>query len=294
MQGLIRSIGASLPHRRGLFITGTDTGIGKTIAAAGLAAALRAEGVHTGVWKPVQSGESRGSGRTDAERLARAAGLSERPEEICAFSFEAPLAPAIAAPSEAPLTLDALVESGRALFEAYDTMIVEGAGGAAVPLTDTATVTDLMALLGLPALIVARSGLGTVNHTLLTASWLRRHGVRVAGVLLNDGVGTTADGDASVGRNAELIERYGGIRVWGRLPAGLPEDRPETLAEALRAAVDIEALRAYIGETGDGLGAGSRQNECNKPTDSGGSRICAQSKGGEAEYGMDGTAAGGA
>ncbi len=239
---------SALPHRRGLFITGTDTGIGKTVAAAGLAAAFRAEGIHTGVWKPVQSGELPGSGRTDAERLIRAAGLTERPEEVCSFSYEAPLAPAIAAPPKAPLRMDALVESGRALFEAYGTMIIEGAGGAAVPLTDNATVTDLIAVLGMPALVIARSGLGTVNHTLLTVHWLRHHGIRVAGVLLNDGETAMSGGDISVDRNASLIEQYGGIRVWGRLPAGLPGDDPESLANAVRTAVDIQALYAHLEE----------------------------------------------
>ncbi|GFN32097.1 ATP-dependent dethiobiotin synthetase BioD [Paenibacillus curdlanolyticus] len=237
-----------LAHRRGFFITGTDTGVGKTVAVAGLAAALREEGISTGVWKPVQSGGQIGSGITDAERLIRAAGLSESPFEICSFSFEAPVAPVLAALPGSPLTLAKIIDSGRSLFHTYDTMIVEGAGGAAVPLTSDDTVTELMAVLGLPALIVARSGLGTVNHTLLTASWLQYCGIQVAGVLLNDGADPLLREDLSVERNACLIERYGGIRVWGRLPAELPEDDPSALASAVRAAIDIPALVTFMNQ----------------------------------------------
>jgi dethiobiotin synthetase len=237
-----------LPHSKGLFITGTDTGVGKTVATAAIAAALRSEGVKAGVWKPVQSGERRGCGRTDAERLIRAAGLDEQEHEVCALSFDASLAPAVAAAQEGvQLHMNDIVASGQKLFEAYSLMLVEGAGGAAVPLTECETVCDLMERLDMPVLIVARSGLGTVNHTLLTAHMLRGRGIKVAGVLLNDGAVGVADDDDSIRLNASLIEQYGdGLKVLGRLPVAMPENDPDRLASLFKLAVDWTGFMSVI------------------------------------------------
>ncbi|EFM11740.1 dethiobiotin synthase [Paenibacillus curdlanolyticus YK9] len=244
---------APLPHQNGLFITGTDTGVGKTIVTAALAAVLRAErpglSKEVGVWKPVQSGERMGAGRTDAERLVQAAGLTDAPEELCAYTFEAPLAPAVAARlAGVRLTIEAVIASAIPLFQRYGTMLVEGAGGAAVPLTEKELVADLIVKLGMPALIVARSGLGTVNHTLLTIDKLRSMGVTIAGVVLNDGAATATSScdDPSVNGNAALIEQYSGIPVWGTLPRGLPEHSPAQLAERTRKALDLSALKAAL------------------------------------------------
>ncbi|MWC30091.1 dethiobiotin synthase [Paenibacillus sp. MMS18-CY102] len=240
-----------LPHRRGLFITGTDTGVGKTIVTAALAAALRSEGLagDVGVWKPVQSGERLGSGRTDAERLVRAAGLAGTPNELCAYTFDAPLAPAVAASlAGVHLTMEDILASGVPLFQRYSTMLVEGAGGAAVPLTEKHLVADLIVALGLPALIVARSGLGTVNHTLLTIDKLQSMGVSIAGVVLNDGASEAQNAypDPSMDGNAALIEQYSGIPVWGTMPRGLPEDAPEQLAETTRLMLNMAAVKAAL------------------------------------------------
>lgn len=231
---------------RGLFVTGTDTGVGKTLVTAAIAAALRAEGWQAGVWKPVQSGALLGSGNTDAERLVRLAGIPEPPEAVAPYTFEAPLAPLLAAGrAGVTLTLQALIAAGKPLAARSEALLIEGAGGAAVPLTEDALVADLIAQLQVPALIVARSGLGTINHTLMTAAFLRHYGIPVAGVILNDGAGTVQD-DPSVATNAEMIARYGGLRIIGRFPRLGPDVSRDILVHTVRQSIDLEAVRQAL------------------------------------------------
>ncbi|WP_068774934.1 dethiobiotin synthase [Paenibacillus sp. FJAT-26967] len=231
----------------GLFITGTDTGVGKTIVTAALAAALRAEGIHAGIWKPVQSGAQLGSGATDAERLLRYTGIPERPETVALFSFAAPLAPLIAArQANISVTLKDLVSAGKTAARGYETLIVEGAGGAAVPLTEDCLTADLILELGLPALIVARSGMGTVNHTALTAFFLQQRKIPVIGVIMNDGTGDGLDQDPSVATNVELIEHISGHRVLGRFPVLQGEIHPQVLVDTVRKSIDLEPVRRAL------------------------------------------------
>ncbi len=232
---------------RGLFVTGTDTGVGKTVVTAALAAALRDEGLNAGVWKPVQSGALIGDGVTDAERLLRITGINERVEAVAPFTFEAPLTPFLAAKhAGVTLTLKELLAAGEPLMKRYEALLVEGAGGVAVPLTDDALVIDLISELRIPALIVARSGLGTINHTLLTASFLRQRKIPIIGVIMNDCNLTNPDEDPSTAANAELIERYGGLKVLGRFPR-LPEDTAvETLIHNVLTTIQVTSIRQAI------------------------------------------------
>ncbi|MCA0756275.1 dethiobiotin synthase [Paenibacillus sp. N4] len=235
---------------RGLFVAGTDTGVGKTVVTAAVAAALRAEGCRAGVWKPVQSGVLIGSGETDAERLLQGTGIGERPEEIASYTFADPLAPALAAKlAGVRLTLDTVVDAGRPLMARYDALLVEGAGGLAVPLTDDAMVVDLIGRLRLPVLLVARPGLGTVNHTLLSVSMLRGRGIPLAGVVLCDGEPPAAGHDPSVVHNAELIGHYGGVKVLGTLPHLRDTSRREELVRAVSETVDLGPIRQAIAGT---------------------------------------------
>ncbi|MDQ8732944.1 dethiobiotin synthase [Paenibacillus sp. LHD-38] len=232
---------------RGIFVTGTDTGVGKTVVTSAIAAVLRAEGMNPGVWKPVQSGASIGSGVTDAERLLQSTGIDDRPEAVAPFSFEAPLTPLLAAKQAGvTLTLKELIAAGIPLASRYEALIIEGAGGVAVPLTDDALVADLISELQLPALIVARSGLGTINHTLLTASFLQHRGVPIVGVILNDGVITEPHDDPSVATNTELIERYSGLRVLGRIPRMHREEPGNTWIHKVRKSVQFAPIRQAI------------------------------------------------
>ncbi|NUU62707.1 dethiobiotin synthase [Paenibacillus agri] len=229
---------------RGLFVTGTDTEIGKTVITAAITATLRAEGLNAGVWKPVQSGAPLGSGLTDAERLLKSTGINERPEAVAPFTFEAPLTPMLAArQAGVDLTLQEIIAAGLPLTKRFEALLIEGAGGVAVPLTDDALIVDLISELRVPALIVARSGLGTINHTLLTASFLRDRGVPIVGVILNDGESTEPYDDPSVATNAQLIEQYSGLKVLGRFPHLTDEATSETLIHNVRRTIQLAPIK---------------------------------------------------
>jgi dethiobiotin synthetase len=200
---------------RGLFVTATDTGVGKTEVACGIVRGLRGRGLDVGAMKPAQSGVAPGE-PSDADLLREAAGGGDPPELVCPYSFADPLAPAVAARlAGVEIALDRVLAAARALAARHAALVVEGAGGLLVPLTARETYADLAAALGLPVLVVARAGLGTVNHTALTLEALRARGLRVAGVVLNR---ATAAADPSIPHNAAEIERLGGAPVLASLP----------------------------------------------------------------------------
>ena len=201
---------------KGLFVTGTDTDVGKTQVTAGLALALQDEW-EVGLWKPVQSGVAVGSPLSDSYRLWAGAGLGGTEQDVVDGTFSLPLAPWMAA-RRAGRRIDfaELVQIGKSRLQAHDVLIVEGAGGVAVPLTADEMVVDLIDALDLPALIVARTGLGTVNHTLLTIDYLRRRGIEVLGVIMND-VPHPTEAQMII-ENVEMIERFSAVPVLGVLP----------------------------------------------------------------------------
>jgi dethiobiotin synthetase len=199
---------------RGYFITATDTGVGKTEVACALVRAARAAGVDAVGMKPAQSGHLPGE-PSDAERLREASGGVEPLEAICPYSLSAPLAPAVAARLEGRrLELATILGAARALGERHELLVVEAAGGLLVPLTERETYADLAVALGLPVIVVARAGLGTVNHAALTVEALRRRGLGIAAIVLNR---TAPDDDPSVPHNAAEIARLTGENVVGPL-----------------------------------------------------------------------------
>jgi dethiobiotin synthetase len=209
-----------LPPVRGVFITGTDTNVGKTWVAAGLTAALRQRGVKAVYFKPIQSGCPEEEGcliPTDA-RLARTlAGLVEPLEVLSPICLRLPLAPGVAA-AQAGVEVDpGRIAAGlKALAVRYEFLVVEGAGGLYVPLIDTHfLVLDLIRWLGLPLAVVAKSGLGTINHTVLTVKAAQAAGIQVAGVILNrypEKPGLAAE------TNPGVIAALTGVPILGRLP----------------------------------------------------------------------------
>lgn len=200
---------------RGLFVTGTDTGVGKTEVAVALVAGWRARGLDVGVMKPAQSGVGDGQ-PTDADRLRAAAGDPDPAELVCPYSLQAPLAPAVAARLEGvEVSMAHVLACAVELSRRHQALVVEGAGGLLVPLTASETYADLAVALGMPVLVVARAGLGTVNHTALTCEALHARGLAVAGVVLNRAHAGT---DPSEPHNAAEIERLTGVRVLASLP----------------------------------------------------------------------------
>jgi len=246
---------------RGLFITGTDTGVGKTVATAALLALLRARGVDAVPMKPVQTGcrRARGGWRApDLERVLRLAGLRPPAAEqawMCPYRFGPACSPHLAARlARRPIQLRRIRAGFRQLSRRRDAVLVEGAGGVLVPLGGRRTMLDLMAALGLPVVLVARPGLGTLNHTLLSLAALRAARLRVAGVLLVD---TAPRAWGRLERdNAATLARLGRVPVLGRLPflAGL--DGAGAPA-AFRAAVTRLAA-AWSGHPADWLARAGR------------------------------------
>ena len=198
---------------RGVFVTGTDTGIGKTLVSACLVRAWDAA-----YWKPVQTGAA-GPDSDDTATVARLTGMSLVPPR---HTLQAPLSPAAAAAAEGVR----LALEDFALPAAARPLVVEGAGGVLVPLSDRHLMTDLMARLGLPVVVVARSTLGTINHSLLTLEALRARGLAVVGVILN--------GPPDAGNRA-AIESHGRVRVVAEIPLLAAE--PDAAAVARLAAL---------------------------------------------------------
>jgi dethiobiotin synthase len=220
---------------RGLFITGTDTGVGKTIVAAGIVRRLRARGFDAVPMKPVQTGcARRADGSLDApdlEFVLRAAGMTATEEEaalMCPYRYEPACSPHLAGRMAGrEVKIGDIVKCAEKVRSAECGMrnqnerrvlVVEGAGGVMVPIDEIETMVDLMRRLGLPVVVVARAGLGTINHTLLTVGALRGAGMTVAGVVFNR---TEAGGEADAficEDNAATIARLGAVTILGCLP----------------------------------------------------------------------------
>lgn len=173
----------------GLFITGTDTGVGKTVITAGLAILLRTRHQSVGVMKPIQTGCRMVNGKPfpdDTKILQWAAETDDPLELVTPYRLRSPLAPLVAGRIERErILLSKILRAYRQLKQRHSFILVEGIGGILVPITKKDRVLELIQLLKLPLLIVARSGLGTLNHTLLTVDQARQAGIPVMGILLN-------------------------------------------------------------------------------------------------------------
>ncbi|WP_139491078.1 dethiobiotin synthase [Brevibacillus dissolubilis] len=233
--------------KRGLFITATDTGVGKTVITAGLAAALLAEGLDIGIWKPVQSGHLSNDPESDGYRLSTCSGVTDSPEVIAPLAFPQPLTPSLAAAKAGvTLTMEGIIEAGRPVMDSHEYIVVEGAGGLAVPLTETELVIDLAAQFQMPLIIVARPGLGTINHTLLSLAYARQRGIPIVGVILNGYRDEDAYHDESLLTNAEMIARFGQVEILGRFPY-LPEPiQPADLLTAIREHIQVDTVSRWL------------------------------------------------
>ncbi len=217
----------------GFFITGTDTGVGKTFFTKGLTSALKRKGVRVGVMKPVETGcgpfEKRNP--TDALALAAAAGNDFDISLICPYQFEAPLAPEVAA------RLEGQEIDNQIILDAYQTMsrqcdltLVEGAGGLMVPIARSYTMANLVHDLKIPILLVVDSKLGAVNHTLLTLETAASRNLNVRGYVLNH---ASPEADLASETNAELLSRCTDISCLGTIPWFPDQDPTEIIDNAI-------------------------------------------------------------
>jgi len=210
-----------------VFVTGTDTGVGKTFVAAGLAAALRRRGVDVGVMKPVASGSAE-----DARALIKASGSDDPLDLVNPVRLRDPISPHLAAKREGrTIDLRLIDRAFRELGRRHDVLIVEGAGGLLVPIRDGFTMADLAKRLRLPLLIVARDALGTINHTTLTVEAARSRGLKVLGVVVNRS--RPGRPDLAERLNPAAIAQAARVKVLASLPWRPSARAFEPIAKAL-------------------------------------------------------------
>lgn len=219
------------------FITGTDTGIGKTFVTAALIYELNRRGVRAGAMKPVQSGGgrfSRAQLRGDADLLARASAFQGDPELINPYDFSESLSPHLVSRiSGNEIRMEKLLASFAKMKASYDTLLVEGAGGLMTPISDGVFMVSLAKLFNLPIIIVAGSRLGTINHTLMTVKTAEKFDVPVIGIIINK---ISKNPDLAEETNPGEILRLTGISLMGLVPdIGIIRSREQFLEKASKA-----------------------------------------------------------
>ena len=245
----------SLAKVKGVFVTGTDTGVGKTWIAAGITAVLRRWGMSACYFKPVQSGCPEENGRlvpTDARFAQELAGLTEPLELLTPITLRLPLAPGVAAAREGiSVDLDRITRARTDLADRYNLLVTEGAGGLYVPLRDTDfLVLDMIKWLKLPLIVVARAGLGTINHTVLTVKAAQHARVPVAGVVINRYPEKPSLAEET---NPEVIAALTDVPILGKVPEipeiAFPEGKTSFLAamdQVCHALAQSCAARAFV------------------------------------------------
>jgi len=212
-------------------ITATDTGVGKTFVACGIARAMRHRGIDVGVFKPFCTGD-----RSDVDQLTAASACGDRAEEVNPCFFTQPLAPYRAAElAGAPIAIDRCVAAFDVLRQRHDVLIVEGAGGVMVPLCADGdgmySMRDFLADIAAEAVVVARRTLGTINHTWLTVDACRARGIAVRGVVFNDAA--PVSGDEPQASNPALAARCASAPLLAHVPHNPPDTVWDSLADHL-------------------------------------------------------------
>ena len=232
----------------GIFITGTDTGVGKTLVACGLAALLRESGYKVGVMKPAETGCEERDGKLfpqDAFYLKEASGCAEPLEKICPYRLKEPLSPSVAAErSGVKIDISLLEKIYGEISSAHDITLVEGAGGLLVPILPSFTYADLAKLLKLPLLVVAANRLGAINHLLLTLEHASCLGLRVLGYVFNR---LTSEPSLAADTNQEALLSLTAVPCLGEIPyiEDLQTQR-SSLAGLFEERLDLEPLDVVL------------------------------------------------
>lgn len=230
-----------------VFISGTDTEVGKTVIAAGLALALKKRGVDVGVMKPIVTGCRSRRGKRfseDVDYLVCASGCDDAPELVCPCMLRDPLAPEVAAQREGVrIDLRKITRAFKELCRRHEVLIVEGAGGLFVPIKSKYFMIDLAAAFASPLIVVARPGLGTINHTLLSCEAARARDIDLAGVIIN---GYARRPSLAERTNPEVIRRYARAPLLGVVPhlPGVSVEKGEYdgLLEAIEKNIGVQKL----------------------------------------------------
>lgn len=213
---------------KGCFISGTDTGVGKTLIGGAVARALVQSGKSVGVMKPFESGCTVQGDRlipNDALFLKKMAKCHEDLDKICPYSLKHPLAPWVAAKLEnKTIELGKIKHIFLSMLKRYDFVLVEGAGGLMVPIDENLLILDLIHALNLPLIIVARLSLGTINHVLLTVKQAQTSGITVAGIILNQVSPETGKAEET---NPQVIKKFTTVPIIGQMPFIAPDKRDD-------------------------------------------------------------------
>ncbi|MDQ0216930.1 ATP-dependent dethiobiotin synthetase BioD [Peribacillus cavernae] len=229
---------------KGFFVTGTDTGVGKTTISCGLAAVLKEKKIDVGVFKPLLSGISRDHPESDTSLLKQMSQTSLSYEDITPFSFKEPLAPYVAGKLEGKVVdIEDVLYRWERIREIHEYFIVEGAGGISVPLGENFLVSDLIKALQLPIVIVARPNLGTVNHIFLTVQYAKSIGLKIAGIVIN---GISDHPDIAEKTNPKLIEELCDVPILGITPK-LKEISKESVQNMVKDHIDVTLLINQMG-----------------------------------------------
>jgi dethiobiotin synthetase len=240
--------GVNILMGKGLFITGTDTGVGKTFVACGLAALLRESGYKVGVMKPTETGCDLGDGKIvpqDAAALKEASDCELPLEKICPYQFREPLAPSVAAEREGVrIDIARLMDIYSEISALHDITIIEGAGGLLVPLLPSYTYADFAKVLKLPLIVVAVNKLGMINHLLLTLEHASCKGLSVLGYVLNQ---IESRPSLATETNREALASLTGVPCMGEIPYfELPQRAKAPPLDLMNETFDLRILEPII------------------------------------------------
>lgn len=231
----------------GFFITGTDTGVGKTVIAAAIIKALQARGINACGMKPIETGCPRIGNDvypSDGMFLKKIAGMDESIKYITPYCFETPVAPSLASEMEGKsVSINVIMQKFNGLLKKYHTVVVEGAGGLLVPIEKDYFVVDLVRELKLPMIVVSSPSLGTLNHTLLTVKYALKEGIRVSGIIVN--FSRPPDSTISEETNPHMLQKLSPVPVIGTFPH-LGNLETETLEKSAQKYLNIEVILNQI------------------------------------------------
>lgn len=226
-----------------VFVTGTDTDIGKTVVTAGLAAVMQSLGYKAGVYKPIQSGAEEKNGFLISPDLSYVKKLDFYVETLCTYLLKPPTAPYLAAEIDGvSINFNAINREYQTIKQNCEVVLVEGAGGLMVPVTKDSLMLDIAKMINIPLLVVARPDLGTINHTLLTINQAKQAGLDIAGVIINRYPAGT--NDIAIKTAPRLIEEYSDTSILGIIPdiSDFENIKPGALINVLINSVDIEQI----------------------------------------------------
>ena len=200
-----------------IFVTGTDTGVGKTFVTAGIAAVMQGLGYETGVYKPIQTGACLENGKLVSEDLNFIKSIDPNIKTLSKYLLKLPASPLLAADMEnVDIYPKEIVKDYKAFAQRCDIVITEGAGGILVPIAHNYVMANLVKDMCLPLLIVARPDLGTINHTLMTIQAAKDYGLDILGVIINNYPENTED--LVIKTSPYTIEEFSGVKVLGIIP----------------------------------------------------------------------------